>query len=384
MAGAADEDGIGGRQIREHLRRDAVDRVQVAHAERLGVGQDQMIIGGVLLDGVDRAGFAQPRRLDGHRAGAGADVPDDAGRLDRQLRQGDGAHLRLRDQSALGPALREHVVGIAEVPKSCRRRRTIRPARLALEDDDVERGELHVLNVAQLALRDALVRAAEVLADVHAEIIEAAREQLASDLRRSFLLAGEQADRLGGADAVEDAVQRMRLQIGEIGFFPGFLDPREGELHAADVRQHLEMLLAQSIAQIASDAVKQRIAAGDDRQAFAANQRGQRGDGFLQVGADRTALGLEFRQQSQGLLGAEDDIGGHQQIAGAAGESGQAIAADADDVDARFRSVHDGILWTGKVYLVENGIRRADGSVRVRSCPTFFPLALRQVACYTS
>ena len=56
----------------------------------------------------------------------------------------------------------------------------------------------------------------------------------------------------------------MRLQIGQIRFFPAFLDAGEGELHAADVRQHLEMFFAQPIAQIAGDAVKQRIAAGDN------------------------------------------------------------------------------------------------------------------------
>ncbi len=66
-------------------------------------------------------------------------------------------------------------------------------------------------DVAQLALRDALVRPAEVLADVHAEVIEAAGQQLPGDFRRPFVLAGEQADRLGGADAVEDGLQRSAL-----------------------------------------------------------------------------------------------------------------------------------------------------------------------------
>ena len=37
-----------------------------------------------------------------------------------ELRQRDGAHLGLRDQAALGPALREDVVGIAEAAKSRR------------------------------------------------------------------------------------------------------------------------------------------------------------------------------------------------------------------------------------------------------------------------
>ena len=68
--------------------------------------------------------------------------------LDVQLRQGDGTHLRLRDQAALGPALGEDVVGIAEAPKTAASPRLIRPARLALEDHDIERGELHVGDVA--------------------------------------------------------------------------------------------------------------------------------------------------------------------------------------------------------------------------------------------
>ena len=46
-----------------------------------------------------------------------------------------------------------------------------------------------------------------------------------------------------------DGFQRMGLQVGEIRFFPGFLDAGEGELHAADVRQHLEAILAEPIAE---------------------------------------------------------------------------------------------------------------------------------------
>ena len=90
---------------------------QVAHAERLGVGQDQVIVGRVLLDGVDHARIGQLGRLDGDRARAGADVPDDAGRLDVELRQGDRADLGLGDQAALGLALGEDVVGVAEAPQ---------------------------------------------------------------------------------------------------------------------------------------------------------------------------------------------------------------------------------------------------------------------------
>ena len=98
------------------------------------------------------------------------------------LGQGDGAHLGLGDQAALGPALGEDVVGVAEAAQARRRRRLIGPARLALQDQHVQRRELHLLNVAQFALGDALVGAAEVLADIGAEIIEAAGQQLPGDL----------------------------------------------------------------------------------------------------------------------------------------------------------------------------------------------------------
>ena len=136
-----------------------MDRLEVADPERLGVGQDQVIIGRVLLDGVDHAGLTQAGRLDGDGAGTGADVPDDPAGLDGQLSQGDGAHLDLGDQTTLGPALGEDVVGIAEAPPAARGGRLIGTARFPLQDQDIQRRELHVQEIAQLALGDALVRA---------------------------------------------------------------------------------------------------------------------------------------------------------------------------------------------------------------------------------
>ena len=41
---------------------------------------------------------------------------------------------------------------------------------------------------------------------------------------------------------------------------------------------------------------------------------------LLQVGADRAALGLQLRHQAQGVLGAEDQLGGLEQLAGPAGQ----------------------------------------------------------------
>ena len=104
----------------------------------------------------------------------------------------------------------------------------------------------------------------------------------------------------------------------------------------ADVRQDLERLLAEAIAQVAGHAVEQRIAAGHDDHALPAEQGAQLGDGFLQVGAQRPALGGHIGQQRQHRLGAEDDLGRQEQVAGASGQARQAVAADANDVNARW------------------------------------------------
>src|SRR5205807_3485211 len=56
------------------------------------------------------------------------------------------------------------------------------------------------------------------------------------DFGRALALAGEQAHGLGHADAVQHALQRVRGQVREECLLPRLLDPREGELHARDVR----------------------------------------------------------------------------------------------------------------------------------------------------
>ena len=45
-------------------------------------------------------------------------------------------------------------------------------------------------------------------------------------------------------------------QIGQKRFFPAFLDAGEGQLHAAYVRQHVETVLAESIAQIPGNPIE--------------------------------------------------------------------------------------------------------------------------------
>ena len=145
---------------------------------------------------------------------------------------------------------------------------------MRLQDHHVQRRELHILKVAQFPLRHALIAAAEVLADVGPEIVQPAGQQLSRHLGRPFRLAGEQADRLGRADTIQHRVQRMGLQIGQVGFVPGFLDAGEGHLHTADVRQHLEAVLAELFAQVAGHAVEERVAGRQDRRAL--DDRGRR------------------------------------------------------------------------------------------------------------
>ena len=58
-----------------------------------------------------------------------------------------------------------------------------------------------------------------------------------------MLLAGEQPDLVGRADAFEHVLQRVVGQVGQERLFPALLHPGEGQLHAADVRHDLERSL---------------------------------------------------------------------------------------------------------------------------------------------
>ena len=97
----------------------------------------------------------------------------------------------------------------------------------------------------------------------------------------------------------------MRLQVRQIRIFPRFLDAGKRQLHATDVRQHLERFLAQSVAQVAGHAVEQRVAAGHDGNAPVAGHGAELGGGFVEVGAQRTALGLQLGQKCQDAVRAE-------------------------------------------------------------------------------
>ena len=302
-----------------------------------------MIIRGVLFQGVHAARLDQLGRLQGDGPGAGAHVPHHAAGLQVELAQGQRPHLGLRDEAGLRLALGEHVVRVAEAHQPLGRARGVRPVGLALQDHHVQRVERHGLDFAQFAARQPLVLAAEVLADVGLEVVEAADEQLAGDSRRVVGVAGEQADGFGNADAVQHVVERARGQVGEVGFFPRLFHAGEGQLHGGDVRQDLEVVLAEPVAQEAGDAVEQRVAGGDDDDALAAEVGPQLLGEFPEVRADADALALGLGQQPQRGLRPDDHLGGSHQLPGPHGQPGEAVRAKANDVNL----VRHNILFKG-------------------------------------
>src|SRR5262245_66657833 len=123
-----------------------------------------MIVGHILFDGVNHAEIGELGGFDGHRARAGADVPDDAAGLNIELSQSDGPQFGLSNKAALGTALGEDLVGVAEAAKAAGSALLVRPARLALENHHIERCKLQLLNFYQLPFRDTFVSRAEVSA----------------------------------------------------------------------------------------------------------------------------------------------------------------------------------------------------------------------------
>ena len=252
--------------------------------------------------------------------------------MEVELRQRHPAHLRLRDEPGLRARLCEHVVRVAEAPE-LGRARAVGAVRLALQDQDVQRVERHVADLAELGAGDPLVLPAEVLAHERGEVVDAAPEELARHARGLVARAGEQADGLGAADLVEHVVERAGGEVGEERLLPALLDAGEGELHGRDVRHHLEVLGADLVGEVAGGAVEQRVAAGDDGGARLPDGAAQLLDHDRQVGADDDALGAQLRQQPQGRLGAEDELGAQEQVAPAGGQAGEPVRADADDWD---------------------------------------------------
>ena len=253
---AADEHGIRFGQIDEHLRRGAVNRFHIRDAEGVGIGDDQVIVGGIFFNGIDRAGRHELSHLDGDRTGTRTDIPGNVTGTQIELRQSNRPHFGLSDQAGLGPTLREEIISIAETPQLGPNALTIGSIRFATQNHHVERIEAHILDFVQLAAGDPLIPATEVLADVTAKIVDTASEQFPGNAVGCVGIAGEQPDGLGDADFVDDVLQSPRGEIGEVGFLPGFLDAGEGQLHGTDVRHHFKMIAADLVAEITGRAVK--------------------------------------------------------------------------------------------------------------------------------
>src|SRR5207245_10833025 len=68
-------------------------------------------------------------------------------------------------------------------------------------------------------------------------------------------------------------------------------------------------VLAQTVTQIACDAIKQGVTAGHDDHAFTAKVVFQDADRLLQVATDGEPFHFDFRHQLEGVFGAEDQVG---------------------------------------------------------------------------
>src|SRR5690606_8774131 len=132
--------------------------------------------------------------------------------------------------------------------------------RLPDEHHDVERRELKLDQIRELTARHPLVGRTKIFADVREEVIDVRVEKRASDIGRRHGVGGEEADFFGDPSLLDDSFERLRGEAGQVRVVPAFLDPRERQLHAADVRQYVEMVLAEPFAEKASRAVKQWVA----------------------------------------------------------------------------------------------------------------------------
>ena len=111
-------------------------------------------------------------------------------------------------------------------------------------------------------------------------------------------VASKQPGLLGSTNLFDDRLQWLGGHVAQIRFVPTLLHPCEGQLHAADVRDDLEAVLAQTIAKIASQAEEQRVAAGQHHHASVA-----RGcdlvNNAIQVTANLQPLRLTARKKSE-------------------------------------------------------------------------------------
>ncbi len=193
-------------------------------------------------------------------------------------------------------------------------------------------------------MRHALVGPAEVLAHEGPEIIDAAGQQFARDRRRIVCFAGEQADGFRAANLVEHVIERPAADVGEVGFFPRFLYAGESQLHAADMRHHVEMFRPNLVTEVTGHAIEERITRRHHDHLPLAEAGTDGFDDFLNVGADPVALRLQIRQQTEHVVGPKHKVGLGQELPRARGQASRAIAADTEDRDFRKGRTHAAML----------------------------------------
>jgi hypothetical protein len=114
------------------------------------------------------------------------------------------------------------------------------------------------------------------------------------------------------------------------------------QLHAADVRQHLEAILAQLIAHVAGQAVEHRVAVDQQRRS-PPGRRLNLGHQLIQVAADHLPLGITLLDQPQHPLGTQQQFGTNDQITRRRAEPVESVVADANDCD----TLHEDSLAAG-------------------------------------
>ena len=190
--------------------------------------------------------------------------------------------------------------------------------------------------VGQLGLRDPLVGRAQVLADVGPEVVDPPVEQPLRQPRRREVVAGEEAHLLGRPDPVDDRLQRPARQAGQERVLPALLHPRERQLHAADVRHDLELVLAQAVAEVARDPVEERVAAADQHRPVLLQRLAHLPQGRGHLGVERRpsapatpSISLERRRRPQDQVRLGHDPPRRL------GQAGQPVVADPHDHQLR-------------------------------------------------
>jgi hypothetical protein len=165
-------------------------------------------------------------------------------------------------------------------------------------------------------------------------------QQLASHARGRQLVAGEQPDLLCRANPIENGLDGTPRQVGQVGVFPALLDPCECQLHAADVRQDLEAVLAQSIAEIARNAIEQRVAAADQDRLPGAQRLLHLLERLGHLGLEHDLAPRQRFKERQDRRGAHDHVGIREDSPGPVCQPAQPLLIDAQDHQPRSLDCH--------------------------------------------